>query len=76
MSIQTETGSAPRHEEVARRAYTIWERNGRPEGNEQEHWYLAERELMQTGVPSIAAEIADDPRPGSAGRAKGKAGKR
>jgi hypothetical protein len=60
------------HDDLSRRAYTIWERNGRPDGNEQEHWYLAERELMQTGVPSIAAEIADDPQAGMAGQVKGK----
>ncbi len=64
--------SSVRHENVSRRAYSIWERNGRPDGNEQEHWYVAERELMQTGVPSMAAEIADDPKPGTDVRAKGK----
>jgi hypothetical protein len=70
--MSTLSKSTIRHEDVSRHAYSIWERNGRPDGNEQEHWYVAERELMQTGTPSIAAEIADDPRPGMAGKARGK----
>ena len=54
---------SPRYDHVSRRAYEIWEQKGRPDGNEQEHWYLAERELMQTGTASIAEEIANDPKP-------------
>jgi hypothetical protein len=65
--------SSPHFEDVSRRAYEIWEKNGRPDGNEQEHWYVAERELMQTGVPSIAAQIANDPVPQAAAAAKSKA---
>jgi hypothetical protein len=70
--MSTLTKSTVRHEDVSRRAYSIWEKNGRPEGNEQEHWYVAERELMQTGVPSIASEMANDRRPAMAERATGK----
>jgi hypothetical protein len=62
--------SSPRFEDVSRRAYEIWENQGRPDGNEQEHWYVAERELMQTGTPSLAAEVANDPRPMAAAKAK------
>ena len=35
----------PRDNEIERRAYEIWERNGRPEGREEEHWRQAEQEL-------------------------------
>jgi hypothetical protein len=35
----------PRDQEIERRAYEIWERNGRPEGREQEHWQQAEQEI-------------------------------
>lgn len=35
----------PSHEEVAARAYGIWEREGRPEGEEESHWLEAERLL-------------------------------
>ena len=74
--MSTPPSSSLRHEDVASHAYTIWERNGRPDGNEQEHWYVAERELMQTGVPSLAAEIADDPRPAAISLAKARLSKR
>jgi len=32
---------------VRLRAYLIWEREGRPEGRETEHWLAAEREVAQ-----------------------------
>ena len=35
----------PRDKEIERRAYEIWERDGRPEGREEEHWRQAEQEL-------------------------------
>jgi len=39
--------SAPRitAELIARRAYFIWEQQGRPAGREREHWLLAEQQL-------------------------------
>ncbi len=38
-------GSAVPHEKIAERAYQIWQANGRPDGQDQEHWFQAEREL-------------------------------
>lgn len=35
----------PDDEQVRRRAYEIWEREGRPEGRESEHWRKAVEEL-------------------------------
>lgn len=35
------------HEDITRRAHEIWERSGRPAGQELEHWLTAERELRQ-----------------------------
>ncbi len=32
-------------EQIARRAYFIWEQQGRPAGKEREHWMLAEQQL-------------------------------
>jgi hypothetical protein len=32
-------------EEIARRAYAIWEGQGRPAGMEKEHWLQAETQL-------------------------------
>lgn len=35
-------------EEIARRAYFIWEQQGRPAGKEAEHWYQAEQQLKSS----------------------------
>jgi hypothetical protein len=35
------------HEEISRKAREIWEREGRPEGRDKEHWLQAEAELRQ-----------------------------
>ena len=34
-----------RAEEIRSRAYDIWEREGRPEGRDHDHWRQAEREI-------------------------------
>jgi hypothetical protein len=34
-----------RHEQVARLAYELWERNGRPTGSAETDWLLAEQIL-------------------------------
>jgi hypothetical protein len=35
------------NEQIAQRAFEIWDREGRPEGRDQEHWFRAEAELTQ-----------------------------
>ena len=35
----------PTEKEIKARAYEIWERNGRPDGREDEFWQQAEQEL-------------------------------
>lgn len=44
------------NDDIARRAFEIWERNGRPEGRDQEHWDQAEKELRQQTAKSTPAE--------------------
>jgi hypothetical protein len=39
--------SEPKHEEIAALARSIWEKNGRPEGRDIEHWLLAESQIRQ-----------------------------
>jgi len=34
-------------EQIRERAYAIWECKGKPEGQELDHWLLAEQELTQ-----------------------------
>lgn len=36
-----------RHQ-IAERAFEIWEKEGQPEGRDQEHWQRAEAELAET----------------------------
>jgi hypothetical protein len=35
------------HEQISKRAREIWEREGRPEGRDKEHWLQAEAELHE-----------------------------
>ena len=54
------TGGARRNgsdlgERIRQRAYEIWEREGRPEGREQEHWEQAEREVAKSRSSSRQA---------------------
>ena len=37
-------------EEIRRKAYSIWEREGRPEGRHDSHWEQARREAAGQGV--------------------------
>lgn len=44
------TSTNPKHkDQVAKRAYEIWQSQGSPHGQDQEHWLLAERELTGGG---------------------------
>jgi hypothetical protein len=51
--------SATREEEIRKRAYSLWEKEGRPEGQHRHHWTLAEHELDARGEignpPNLAA---------------------
>ena len=44
---------------IAERAYLIWEKMGRPEGQAQEHWLRAETELA--AEPAVVSN-SDAPR--------------
>jgi Protein of unknown function (DUF2934) len=47
---------------TAERAYRIWERMGRPEGQALEHWLMAEAELASKPTARPArAELASKP---------------
>jgi hypothetical protein len=39
-------------EEISKRAREIWEREGRPEGRDLEHWLKAEAELREQSLAS------------------------
>ena len=48
---KTRTGAAPAGDlqaQIQRRAYELWERDGRPQGRDHAHWAQAEREIAGT----------------------------
>jgi len=38
---------------IAKRAYELWEKEGRPEGRQTEHWIRAEQEIARTAPSAI-----------------------
>ena len=48
--------------QILRRAYEIWEREGRPHGRDKAHWFLAEAEVS---APAIAEPSKRKPRSAS-----------
>jgi hypothetical protein len=38
------------HHRIRHRAYELWEREGRPTGRDQAHWYQAELEITRAGT--------------------------
>lgn len=68
---------------ISRRAYEIWEREGRPEGNDLRHWLQAEQELRGQATSAIQPQSSStaprntgtDTRPLQGTRAAGAAGR-
>ncbi len=48
---------------VRQRAHEIWERQGRPEGRQEEHWAQARREIEAGSGPPPPAATELDPSP-------------
>ena len=48
---------------IRERAYAIWEREGRPEGRERQHWEQAAREILAAGESARTSQKA---KPGKA----------
>jgi hypothetical protein len=46
------------NEEIARRAYELWEQGGRPEGKDAENWLRAEAELNQQAPRRTLKRVA------------------
>lgn len=46
-AIQVAEANGPMlsHEQIAKRAYELWEAQGKPEGADRKNWYEAERQL-------------------------------
>jgi DUF2934 family protein len=54
-SPQNET-TTPSHDDVARRAYELFEARGGENGHDLEHWLDAERELSHTPASNVTDE--------------------
>ncbi len=52
----------PTQDEIAKRAYLLWEKGGRQPGHDQEYWFQAEAELMAASQPGAKALTAHDPK--------------
>ena len=52
-----------RHAEIAKRAYSSWELEGRPTGRDIEHWLRAEAELETTRHAQMANAAPKPRRP-------------
>lgn len=50
--MSDENATEDRTAAVGRRAYEIWESEGRPEGRSTEHWAAAEAELRAPRAPT------------------------
>lgn len=76
MPVPAQTRAMPLRPEIERRAYELWESEGRPEGRHLEHRLAAERQLLGadsqvTQMPAGAVrteEIADAVAGGKRGR--------
>lgn len=69
LSDAATTREAPpsREDRIRARAYRLWEQSGQPEGNRDDHWYQAERDIDQEEGDVRDADAAptseDDRRP-------------
>jgi hypothetical protein len=48
-------------EAISRRAYELWEQDGRPDGNDLRHWLQAEKELTAGGTNGDTTRYTDQP---------------
>jgi len=49
----------PRGIEIVRRAYELWEQAGKPDGQDQEFYLQAERELTEAAARDTNIQIAE-----------------
>jgi len=47
---------AEKHEQIAKRAYALWQAEGQPDGRHEEHWYYAAREIAAADSTNSAAK--------------------
>ncbi|NGP17579.1 DUF2934 domain-containing protein [Devosia aurantiaca] len=50
------------HDEIQRRAYALWDADGRPHGQDQAYWFKAAAELASAAAKTIAQPRKRAPR--------------
>ena len=55
----TSIPAAATHEEIARRAFEIWQENGRRPGMADDNWRAAERELQREREHNVLSVFQD-----------------
>ena len=50
------------HEQIQRRAYALWEADGRPEGQDQRYWFKAMSEIATEAAKAIKPARKRSPR--------------
>jgi hypothetical protein len=60
-TTSTTLSNRPSAEIVSRRAYEIWEQQGRPEGNDLQHWLQAEQELNRGNASQPTSATRSQP---------------
>jgi len=60
--IASTSFSEPTHDQIAQRAYLLWEQSGHPNGRDQELWLQAERELKETRFAGTTGRPTASPR--------------
>jgi len=50
------------HEDIQRRAYQMWEADGRPEGQDQAYWFKAVSEITAEAAKTIKSPRKRAPR--------------
>jgi hypothetical protein len=60
-NTSTSSSSGASAESISRRAYELWEQEGRPDGNDLRHWLQAEQELSGRQTTSNPGGYTDTP---------------
>lgn len=64
----------PHEDHISRRAYEIWEMEGRPDGRHEDHWVRAVRELAaHAGTAALEPAVAEADAGGAAKPARKRA---
>jgi hypothetical protein len=59
-SLQSSQASRGSDDEIARRAYQRWQQSGASHGDDQRHWFEAEREVGQSSSGTVESERSSE----------------